>query len=168
MEQQAVTGQNGQGVVIPRETVEASTEKKRKARKTLAQLPVYRGLANMKYMVAWMMQKSPRKLSKYFDQMLQTVSEAKRSVGMADISRNWQDRTWYQECARILVQDLADDFTTLRRLGVIVDKDMDNKAKSVLKSITAQLVAWRDYTRSEGVKSDELNTNGQQNEQGAT
>lgn len=145
--------ENSQGVKIPAFVVENSETKKQKSKKTLAQLPVYRAAANMKFIVTAMMMKSPRKLTKFFDQMLDTVAETKKSIGMADISRNPQDRIWYLECARVLVQDLSDDFTTLRRLEVVVDKDLDNKAKSVVKSIIAQLVAWRDYTGSEGVKS---------------
>lgn len=164
--QVADSGQSAQGVVIPQQTIADSDTKKRGKKKTLAQLPVYRALANMKYLVAWMMQRSPKKMTKYFDQMLQTVSEAKRSVGLADISRNPADRMWYQECARVLVQDLADDFTTLRKLEVVVDRDLDNKAKSLVKSITAQLVAWRDYTRGEGVSED--NKTMLPNEQSAT
>lgn len=156
MESQGQTAATG--VTIPQQTIEDSNAKKKRARKTLAQLPVYRALANMKYLIAWMMQRSPRKLTKFFDQMLMTCSEAKKSVGMADISRNAEDRMWYQECARVLVQDLADDFTVLRRLEAVVDRDLDNKAKGLIKSITAQLVAWRDYTRGEG---DSTLNNGQ-------
>lgn len=142
-----------QGVKIPASVVEHSETKKRKSKKTLAQLPVYRAAANMKFIVTALMMKSPRKLTKFFDQMLDTIAEMKKSIGMADISRNPQDRIWYLECARVLMQDLSDDFTTLRQLEVVVDRDLDNKAKSVIKSIIAQLVAWRDYTGSEGVKS---------------
>lgn len=146
---------NEGGVIIPPSVVVDSEAKKKRGRKTLAQIPVYRAAANAKFIVAALMNKdnSPRKLTKFFDQMLGTASELKKSIGMAEVSRNAQDRTWYLECARVLTYDLSDDFTTLRKLGVLVDKDLDNKVKAVIKSINAQLVAWRDYTSGEGAKS---------------
>ncbi|MBR4533871.1 MAG: hypothetical protein IKO85_04935 [Bacteroidaceae bacterium] len=141
------------GVVIPPSTIEDSNTKKMKSKKTLAQLPVYRDAANLKYIVTALLADSPRKLTKFYDQMLATVSELKKSIGMADISRNPTDRVWYLECARVLMQDVSDDFTTLRKLEVMPSKDLDNKAKALVKKIIAQLVAWRDYTSGEGVKS---------------
>ena len=154
--------------MIPSQAIENSDTIKRKSKKTLAQLPVYRAAANLKFIVTTLMMKSPKKLTKFFDQMLATISEAKKSIGMADISRTPQDRSWYLDCARVLMQDVSDDFTTLRRLEVpasetadgkakrfpIVSKDLDNKAKALMKSIIAQLVAWRDYTNNEGAKSE--------------
>ena len=88
------------GVVIPQLTVEESNTKKSKGKKTLAQLPVYRAAANLKYIVTTLMAKSPRSLTKFFDQMLGTVSEIKKSIGMASISRNPEERAWYLDCAR--------------------------------------------------------------------
>ena len=157
--------QNQSGVVIPQETVDDSNAKKRKGKKTLAQLPVYRSAANLKYIVATLMARSPRSITKFFDQMLGTASEIKKSIGMASISRNPNERAWYLECARVLAQDLSDDFTTLRRLELpakddkarripIVGKDLDNKVKALMKTIMSQLVAWRDYTINEGANSE--------------
>ena len=159
--------QNQNGVVIPQETVDDSNAKKRKGKKTLAQLPVYRSAANLKYIVATLMARSPRSITKFFDQMLGTASEIKKSIGMASISRNPNERAWYLECARVLAQDLSDDFTTLRRIEIpskkkagkarripIVGKDLDNKVKALVKTIMSQLVAWRDYTINEGANSE--------------
>lgn len=143
--------ENRQGVAVPSEVVENSNAIKKNRRKSLAQLPVYRSAANLKFVIVSMMQTSPKKLLKFFDQMLVTVSEAKKAIGMADIARNPQDRAWYLDCARVLVQDLSDDFTTLRKLPApIIGKDLDNKARALVKGVIAQLVAWRDYTRNEG------------------
>ena len=141
------------GVVIPQSVIEASNAKKQKQKKTLAQLPVYRATANLKFIVTALVVKSPNKLRKFFDQMLGTVSEISKSIGLADISRNPQDRVWYLESALVLVNEVRNDFTILRQLQVIVDKDLDNKAKAMVRSIIAQLVAWRDYTNGEGAKS---------------
>ena len=105
--------ENLQGVVIPSQTIADSDTKKRRSKKTLAQLPVYRSVANLKFIVTTLMMKSPRKLTKFFDQMLGTISEAKKAIGMADISRNPQDRSWYLDCARVLMQDARHyDLTT--------------------------------------------------------
>ena len=139
--------------MIPQSVIEASNAKKQKQKKTLAQLPVYRATANLKFIVTALVVKSPNKLRKFFDQMLGTVSEISKSIGLADISRNPQDRVWYLESALVLVNEVRNDFTILRQLQVIVDKDLDNKAKAMVRSIIAQLVAWRDYTNGEGAKS---------------
>lgn len=142
----------GNSVVIP-EHIARESDAKKKAKRTLAQLPVYRSVANLKFIVTQLMEKSPRKLTKFFDQMLDTISEAKKAIGMADVSRNPDERAWYLECARVLVQDASDDFTILRKLETpIFGKDADNKAKALVKSIVAQLVAWRDYTSNEGAR----------------
>ena len=145
--------ESSQGVVIPQSTIEDSNTKKKSGKKTLAQLPVYRATANLKYIVTALVVKSPNKLRKFFDQMMVNVSEVAKAIGMADISRGIQDRVWYIETALVLINEVRNDFTILRKLQVIVDKDLDNKAKAMVKSIIAQLVAWRDYTCGEGAKS---------------
>lgn len=145
--------ESSQGVVIPQSTIEDSNIKKKSGKKTLSQLPVYRATANLKYIVTALVAKSPNKLRKFFDQMLANVSEVAKAIGMADISRGVQDRVWYIETALVLINEVRNDFTILRKLQVIVDKDLDNKAKAMVKSIIAQLVAWRDYTGGEGAKS---------------
>ena len=157
---------NPNGVVIPQETITESNNKKTKAKKTLPQLPAYRTAANLKFIVTSLLANCPKKLMKLFDQMLGTASEIKKSIGMASISRNPEERAWYLECARVLAQDLSDDFTALRRLEMplkesdgkvrrfpIVGKDLDNKVKSLVKSLISQLVAWRDYTMNEGANA---------------
>ena len=151
MNTESNTQEDFNGVVVPQNTIEDSDAKKKKSKKTLAQLPVYRATANLKFVIVSMMQTSPKKLLKFFDQMLVTVAEAKKAIGMADIARNQQDRAWYLDCARVLIQDLSDDFTTLRKLPApIIGRDLDNKAKALVTGVIAQLVAWRDYTRNEG------------------
>lgn len=141
----------------------------------MAQLPVYRASANLKYIVITLMAKSPRSLTKFFDQMLGTASEVKKSIGLASISRTPEERAWYLDCASVMVQDLSDDFTSLRRIEMpskkkadkadesdadkshkvpLVGRDLDNKVKALIKSIKSQLVAWRDYTMNEGANSE--------------
>ena len=140
-----------EGVVIPPATVAASNAKKAKAKKTLAELPVYRASANLKFVIVTMMSKGPRRLSKFFDEMLVTASEASKSIGLADATRNSDDRVWYINSALTLVYELRTDLTILQRLGVI-GRDTENKAKSLARSVIAQLVAWRDYTGNRGAQ----------------
>lgn len=54
--------ENPAGVVIPSQAIENSDTIKRKSKKTLAQLPVYRAAANLKFIVTTLMMKSPKKL----------------------------------------------------------------------------------------------------------
>lgn len=173
------------GVVIPQLTVEDSNTKKKSSKKALAQLPVYRASANLKYIVTSLMVKSPRSLTKFFDQMLGTASEVKKSIGMASVARTPDERAWYLDCAKVLVQDLSDDFTTLRRIEMpskkkadkadesdadkshrvpLVGRDLDNKVKALMKSIKSQLVAWRDYTMNEGANSETDSDKGKSND----
>ena len=140
------------GVVISQQTVADSNAKKAKARKSLAELPVYRSSANLKYVIVSMMGRGPRRLAKFFDEMLVTSSEVSKSIGLADASRVSDDRVWYINCALTLVYELRTDITILQRLGII-GRDSENKAKALVRSMIAQLVAWRDYTGSRGVSN---------------
>lgn len=139
------------GVVIPEGTIADSIEKKKKKGKTLAQLPVYRDASNLKYIITALMMKSPKKMTKFFDLSLANISEVCKSIGFAYISRSVDDRIWYINCALILVNEIRNDFVILRKLGLLVDKDLDNKSKALSKKIIAQLIGWRDFTSSEGV-----------------
>ena len=114
------------GVVIPDSAVTSSKAAKRAQRKTLAQLPVYRDAANLKYIVTALVCKSPNKLRGYYDISLQNCSELCKSIGFANISRNADERIWYINCALVLVNDIRTDFTILQRLGVLSDKDLGN------------------------------------------
>lgn len=148
-------GENGV-IRISQEVVDNSNRVKNSKKKTLAQLPVYRAVANLKFLITDIMMHAPNKLLKFFDQMLVNASEAKKSVGMADISRNAADRAWYLDCARVIIQDLSEDIATIRRMEVI-SKDEEKKLRSLVKSITAQLIAWRDYTNNEGANRNQTN-----------
>ena len=81
-------------MIVPQETINASKEYKKKHR-TLRQLPLYRDMANFKYLVAKMLSKCPRKLTKFYDGMLMTVSEAKKCVGLGEASRDNDARAEY-------------------------------------------------------------------------
>jgi hypothetical protein len=137
------------GVHIPQETVLDSTAKK-KAHRTLRQLPIYRDMANLKYMVVCLYDIVPRKLTKYIDSMLVTVCEAKKCVGLAESTRNSEERAQYLTLARVFMEDTQDDVTILFKKNVI-SKNIEKQMKGQVRSVVAQCVAWRDYTNGQGV-----------------
>ncbi len=134
-----------EGVVIPPEAVERSNELKQRHR-TLRQLPIYRDMSNLKFMVVRLFDMVPRKMTKYVDMMIQTVGEAKKCVGFAEASRDQQVRADYLSTARVFVEDLQDDVTILRKMNMI-DKNTEKAMKSLAKSVVAQSIRWRDYKR---------------------
>ena len=134
--------------MIPQETVLDSNAKKKKHR-TLRQLPLYRDMANLKYMVVCLYDTVPRKLTKYIDTMLATVGEAKKCVGLAESTRNPDERSQYLTLARVFVEDIQDDATILSKKNII-SKNMEKQMKGQVRSVVAQCVAWRDYTNGRG------------------
>lgn len=165
------------GVVIPARTIADSEAKKAQQKKTLAQLPVYRAAGNLMYVVASIIKVSPKHLRKFFDLILTDIAEVQKAIGMADISRTEEDRVWYINSALVLMNGEKMYFTILRKLDVMpapgkapapksqgtlaapkidvigsINKDLANKVDALVKSIIAQLVAWREYTSGEGVK----------------
>lgn len=162
------------GVVIPAATIAASDAKKSQQKRTLAQLPVYRAAGNLMYVVASIVKVSPKHLRKFFDLILTDIAEVQKSIGMAEISRTEEDRVWYINSALVLMNGEKMYFTILQRLNVMpkagkpagnstgtmaapkidaigsINKDLANKVDALVKSIIAQLVAWRSNTRGEG------------------
>ena len=136
------------GVVVPKETIEDSNSKK-KAKRTLRQLPVYRDTSNLKFMIVKLYKDIPVKLTKYLDCMIVTISEAKKCVGLAE-SSSGDERAEYLKVARVFIEDIQDDATILTKLNVI-SKEKDKQMKAQARSIIAQCVAWRDYTNGQGV-----------------
>ena len=144
-------GQLTDGVVIPKETVIDSNAKK-KAHRTLRQLPIYRDMANLKYMVVCLYDTVPRKMTKYIDAMLATVCEAKKCVGLAESTRNPDERSKYLTLARVFVEDTQDDVTILFKKNII-GKSQEKQMKGQVRAIVAQCVAWRDYTNGQGMNN---------------
>lgn len=167
------------GVVVPQQTVADSAVKKQRQKRSLAQLPVYRAAGNLLYVVAAIVKVSPKHLRKFFDLMLCDAAEVGKAIGMADISRTDEDRIWYINSALVLMNGMKIYFTILENLKVIpskgkeskkaqaesdmkapkiegadvINKDLVRKIDSLVKSIVAQLVAWRDNPRGEGIPS---------------
>ena len=149
---QEENGQTFQGVEIPQETVADSNAKKTKRVRTLAELPVSRDAVNLLGEVVMTVKNGSHSLRKYYDEMTHAAFELITSIGMADLSRDPEQRVEYINCTLALVNTVRSAFTVLRRFGVL-PKDTDNKQKALVKRIIAQLVGWRDYTRVQGVES---------------
>ena len=173
--------QPSNGVVIPPETVASSDAKKRQQKRTLAQLPVYRAAGNLLYVVAEIVKFSPKSHRKFFDLMLCDSAELCKAIGMAEVARNNDDRVWYIDSALVLMNSEKMYFTILKKLEVIpspkrlkkssvddddlktpkigkvevVNNDLVKKVDSLVKSIVAQLVAWRNNPRGEGVTNNQ-------------
>lgn len=146
--------ENG-GVVVPQEIV-ASSEEKKKSRRTLRQLQVYRDVSNLKYMVVCTMNGAPRRLAKYFDEILVTVSDAKKCIGMGEATHDVMERCANLDMARVLVEDITDDFVILEKLGTVGNKQLKG-VKKMAQGIAAQLIRWRDseIKRSQGININE-------------
>ena len=143
------TAQIPGGVVIPPEVVAMGKAARAKRAKTLAELPVYRDSANLLLNVTEVVMRSPASLRKFHDELIATCFEILNSLGMADASRNPEQRVEYINCALSLVYTVKSSFAVLRKLGIL-GKDAHNKRRDLTKRIIAQLVGWRDYTRGEG------------------
>ena len=175
------------GVVVPPETVAASDTKKKQQKRTLAQLPVYRAAGNLLYVVAEIVKVSPKSHRKFFDLMLCDSAELCKAIGMAEVARNVDDRVWYIDSALVLMNSEKMYFTILKKLEVlpspkrradsssdgeslkapkvgkidVINTDLVKKVDSLVKSIVAQLVAWRNNPRGEGVSGNPKDYEGQ-------
>ena len=147
------TAQIPDGVVIPPEVIALGKAVRAKRAKTLAELPVYRDSANLLLAIAEVVKRSGAPLRKFYDEMTASAFEILNSIGMADSSRNPEQRVEYINCAISLVSTVRTAFKVLCKLG-IVSKDFNNKQRALTKRIVAQLVGWRDYTRGEGAEPD--------------
>lgn len=148
-------GQDFDGVVIPNEVIADSRVKKAKRGKTLSELPVYRDTANLLGVVAAMVMRSPVAMRKFYDELIAALFEMLFSIGLADLSKgNPGQRIECINSTLSLAYAVKTSFAVLRKLGILT-READNKQRALVKRIIAQLVGWRDYTRSEGVESNE-------------
>lgn len=138
------------GVFIPQEAIAGSNAKK-KERRTLRQLPIYRDMSNLKSMIVDLYDILPRKMTKYADTTLGTACEAKKCIGLAEASRDSEERSDYLKTARVFVEDIIDDATILFHKKRI-DKKKEKQIKDQARKVVAQCVAWRDYTNDQGAE----------------
>ena len=137
------------GVVIPAEIVESSSEKKRR-HKSARQTQAYRDMANLKYMIVRTMVEAPRKYAKYFDEMLVTVSNAKQSLALALEGGDAAVRADNLSYAKALVEDLQDDSVILHQLEVI-NKERKKAIRKLAQKVSGQTVRLRDYFKGQGI-----------------
>lgn len=142
----------GEGVVIPQSTIDDSSKKKAKHR-TPRQTEVYRDMANIKVLIARVMMKSPRRLAKFCDGMLGTVSNAKHSLSFALEYGDGAARCENLSFAKALVEDIEDDAKILQLLGVI-NKSECREIKSLAQKVVGQCSRLRDYYNSQGINTN--------------
>lgn len=142
----------GEGVVIPQSTIDDSKKKKAKHR-TPRQTEVYRDMANLKVLIARVMMKSSRRLAKFYDETLSTVSNAKHSLSFALEYGDGAERCENLSYAKALVEDIEDDAKILQLLGVI-NKSECREIKSLAQKVAGQCSKLRDYYGSQGIDTN--------------
>lgn len=130
------------GVLISQDAIENSMHKKAKRKQTLAQLPVYRAVGNLKYVIVGITKNDPRSLRRFTDSLQEKADDLATTIGYADISTSVSDRRWYLSTAIVLINNLRQDFVILNK-NEIIQKDLLNKAQSHINGIQNQLLAWR-------------------------
>ena len=130
------------GVLISQDAIENSMHKKAKRKQTLAQLPVYRAVGNLKYVIVGITKNAPRSLRRFTDSLQEKADDLATTIGYADISTSVSDRRWYLSTAIVLINNLRQDFVILNK-NEIIQKDLLNKAQSHINGIQNQLLAWR-------------------------
>lgn len=130
------------GVLISQDAIENSLHKKAKRKQTLAQLPVYRAVGTLKYVIVGITKNAPRSLRRFTDSLQEKADDLATTIGYADISTSVSDRRWYLGTAIVLINNLRQDFVILNK-NEIIQKDLLQKAQSHIKGIQNQLLAWR-------------------------
>ena len=137
------------GVVVPQEIVSGSREKKARHR-SARQTPVYRDMANLKYIIVNTMVAAPRKYAKYFDEMLMTGSNAKQSLSLALEGGDNASRYENLSYAKVMIEDLQDDAVILHQMGVI-NKERKKTIRKLAQKVSGQTVRLRDYFKGQGI-----------------
>ena len=124
---------------------------KQVAEKGAAAVVIEKDMSNLKSMIVDLYDIVPRKLTKYVDTTLATACEAKKCIGLAEASRNSEERAEYLKTARVFVEDIIDDATILSHKKRI-SKKTEQQIKAQARKVVAQCVAWRDYTNDQGAE----------------
>lgn len=138
------------GVIISQDVIENSIAKKAKRKQTLAQLPVYRAVGNLKYVIVGITKNAPRSLRRFIDRLQDNSDNLATAIGYADVSYSVEDRRWYINSAIVLVNNLKQDFVILEK-NEVISKDLLNKATNHIRGIMNQLIAWRGSLPNSGV-----------------
>ena len=125
---------NDSGVLISQDAIENSLHKKAQRKLTLAQLPVYRAVGNLKFVIIGIAKNAPRNLRRFTDSLYEEADNLATSIGSADVSFSVEDRRWYIGQAIVFVKNLRQDFVILNK-NEIIQKDLLQKAQSHIKVI---------------------------------
>lgn len=116
--------------------------------RTTAQLPVYRAAANVLFLLTEVTRDVPRKLLRLTDRVLLDASELLKTIALANEFRG-EERGYYLSLALANIQVIKTGMSILKQLGYI-RKDRATQLKDQLKSVAAQVTAWRDSIKREG------------------
>ncbi len=116
--------------------------------RTTAQLPVYRTAANILFLLTEITRDVPRKLLRFTDRVLLDASELLKTIALANEFRD-EERRYYLSLALANIQVIRTGANILRKLGYI-RKEHTTQLTNELKSVAAQVTAWRDSLKREG------------------
>lgn len=146
------------GVKINKETINSSNAKKHHKHKP-QNTGINRDMCALKRTIVKNISKIPRRMTKYFDQMLMTVSNAKQSLGITLTFGDFESRIENLNYSLVLVRDLVDDATILHEFGYI-SEDTKIEIVRLVSSIEEQSAKLMDYyKKSQGVCINTNNTN---------
>lgn len=119
-------------------------------------------MKNLKHEIVKMMNASPHKMLKFYDTMIVTAGNAKQSLALAldDERIDESERRANLSYAKVMVEDLLDDFYTLHKLGAI-NKEIYNTVKKLAQKIAGQCIRLRDYFKSQGISADGETSDGE-------
>lgn len=116
--------------------------------RTTAQLPVYRTAANILFLLTEVARDVPRKLLRLTDRVLLDASEVLKTIALANEFRG-AERGYYLSLALANIQVIKTNVGIMKNMGFI-RKERQTLLASLLKSLAAQVAAWRDSIKSEG------------------
>ena len=115
---------------------------------TTAQLPVYRTATEAMLLLADAVKNTPRKLLRYTDRVLLDAGELLKCLAIANEFRG-EERRYYLTLALADVQVVKTNALILKRQGCLSGDRYSTLTKQ-LKSVGAQVAAWRDSVKREG------------------
>lgn len=121
---------NDSGVLISQDAIENSLHKKAQRKLTLAQLPVYRAVGNLKFVIIGIAKNAPRNLRRFTDSLYEEADNLATSIGSADVSFSTEDRRWYIGQAIVFVNNLRQDFVLLEKKSSYLKRPSQEGAKS--------------------------------------
>jgi hypothetical protein len=123
------------------------SQRKQRMRST-AQLPAYRAAANILFLLSEVARDVPRKLLRLTDRVLLDAEELLKTIALANEFRG-EERGYYLSLALANIQVVKTNVGIIKNMGFI-RKERQTMLGTLLKSLAAQVAAWRDSVKSEG------------------